>query len=113
MADMTEHEREVLKKLRDCPQFSWERIRESKLKTFFAYHCIFIAVFGVLWLLLGCVGITYRTVPTFLIAGWGVLGLIISFWWWLFKSKIHKLIKVLIGLATCRPFFYSTIVCLQ
>ncbi len=99
MADLTEHEREVLNKLRDCPQISWERIRESKLKTFFVYHCIFIAVFGVLWLLLNCIGITYRTIPTFLIVGWSVLGLIISFWWWLIKSKIHLLIKVLIGLV--------------
>ena len=45
MADMTEHEREVLNKLRDCPQISWKRIRKSKLKTFFVYHYIFIAVF--------------------------------------------------------------------
>ena len=99
MADMTEHEREVLNKLRDCPQISWKRIRKSKLKTFFVYHYIFIAVFSVLWLLLNCIGITYRTIPTFLIVGWGVLGLIISFWWWLIKSKNHLLIKVLIGLV--------------
>lgn len=97
MIDMTEHEREVLKKLRDYPQFSGVKIKESKLKTFFAYHCIFIIVASVLWLLLNLVGITYRTVPTYLFLGWGALGLIICFWWGLIKSKLHALIKVLLG----------------
>lgn len=72
MIDMTEHEGEVLKKLRECPQFSREKVKESKLNTFFVYHCIFIILTSVLWLMLSLVGITYRTVPTYLFMGWGL-----------------------------------------
>lgn len=101
---------EVLNKPVTCVDFSWERIRNSKLCLFFLYHCIFIVVISILWLLLGYIGIVFRNILSFAIIGWGILGLIISFWWWLIKSKIQIFFKVIIGFIVAGALGYGALV---